>query len=164
MAGLEWKCKKEIIDTHYDAKLIMLFHWSLRTCFHRCYESSVRLTCGLGSKGRTCEYSTVWSLSREVCDGPRIKVISSLFLIICSYNHETDIALATKKSPASSIFSIFRNRWNLMDSRVDVFQVVNQANTTTRIQFVGSYQENIFYYWWKIQQVVVKMIMPARRW
>ncbi len=27
----------------------MLLHWILRTRFHRCYESSVRLTSGLGN-------------------------------------------------------------------------------------------------------------------
>ncbi len=41
----------------------MLFHWSLRTRFHRCNESSVRLTIGLGNS-----YSTrLQSVRYSVC-------------------------------------------------------------------------------------------------
>ncbi len=39
--------KLPIIMTQHQAKIIMLLHWSLRTSFHHCYESSIRLINGL---------------------------------------------------------------------------------------------------------------------
>ncbi len=43
----------------------MLLHWILITRFHRSYESSVRLTSGLGNVSSSRDYSVEWSLGRS---------------------------------------------------------------------------------------------------
>ncbi len=61
MGGMNlWPCsyKIKLIATKYEVKIAMLFHWSLKIRFHRCYELSVRLTGGLGNMCRSSNYSS----------------------------------------------------------------------------------------------------------
>ncbi len=45
--------KSEHIDTLYEAKLVMLFHWIQRTRVQRYYEPLIRLNSTLGNVCRT---------------------------------------------------------------------------------------------------------------